>query len=92
MKVFIPSGNDFTKVKSTVAIKLQNSLLGGNAWQTQIEIVKTILPAQYNTWIQLEFDYSGSSAQTLYDKIVVQLGGEGHPNPGIFYIDDFEFK
>lgn len=92
MKVFIPSGNDFTKVKSTVSIKLQNSLLGGNAWQTQIEIVKTILPAQYNTWIQLEFDYSGSSAQTLYDKIVVQLGGEGHPHPGIFFIDDFEFK
>ncbi len=92
MKVFIPGGNDFSKVKSTVAIKLQNSLLGGNAWQTQIEIVKTILPAQYNTWIQLEFDYSGSAAQTLYDKIVVQLGGEGHPHPGIFYIDDFEFK
>lgn len=92
MKVFIPGGNDFSKVKSTVAIKLQNSLLGGNAWQTQIEIVKTILPSQYNTWIQLEFDYSGSATQTLYDKIVVQLGGEGHPHPGIFYIDDFEFK
>lgn len=92
MKVFIPSGNDFTKVKSTVSIKLQNSLLGGNAYQTQIEIVKTILPSQYNSWIELEFDYSSSSAQTLYDKIVVQLGGEGHPHPGIFYIDDFQFK
>lgn len=92
MKVFIPSGNDFDLVKPTVAIKLQNSLLGGNAWQTQIEIVKTILPSQFNTWIQLEFDYSASSAQTLYDKIVVQLGGEGHVHPGIFYIDDFEFK
>lgn len=92
LKVFVPGANDFTKVKPTVSVKLQNSLLGGNAWQTQIEIVKTILPSQYNTWVQLEFDYSGSSAQTLYDKIVVQLGGEGHPHPGIFYIDDFEFK
>ncbi|RZK41916.1 MAG: PKD domain-containing protein [Pedobacter sp.] len=92
LKVFIPSANDFTKVRPTVAIKLQNSLLGGNAWQTQIEIVKTILPSQFNTWVQLEFDYSGSSAQTLYDKIVVQLGGEGHPHPGLFFIDDFEFK
>ncbi|MFC3560915.1 PKD domain-containing protein [Pedobacter jamesrossensis] len=92
LKVFIPGGNDFTKVAPTVSVKLQNSLLGGNAWQTQTEIVKTITAAQYNTWIQLEFDYSGASAQTLYDKIVVQLGGEGHPNPGIFYIDDFEFK
>lgn len=92
LKVFVPSANDFTKVNPTVSVKLQNSLLGGNAWQTQIEIVKTITPAQYNTWIQLEFDYSASAAQTLYDKIVVQLGGEGHPNPGFFFIDDFEFK
>jgi len=92
LKVFLPGGNDFTKTPATVAVKLQNSLLGGNAWQTQIEIVKTITVAQYNTWVQLEFDYSASASQTLYDKIVVQIGGEGHPNPGIFYIDDFEFK
>ncbi|RDC57208.1 PKD domain-containing protein [Pedobacter chinensis] len=92
LKVFFPSGNDFTKTAATVSVKLQNSLLGGNAWQTQTEIVKTISVAQYNTWVQLEFDFAGISDQTLYDKIVVQLGGEGHPNPGIFYLDDFEFK
>ena len=92
LKVFFPGGNDFTKVAPTVSIKLQNSLLGGNAWTTQLEVVKTITPAQYNSWVQLEFDFSGWASQTLYDKIVVQLGGEGHPNPGIFYIDDFEFK
>ena len=92
LKVFFPSGNDFTKVGSTVSVKLQNSLLGGNAWTTQLEVVKTITATQYDKWIQLEFDYSGWSAQNLYDKIVVQLGGEGHVNPGIFYIDDFEFK
>mgnify|MGYP000026172958 CR=1 FL=1 len=92
LKVFFPSGNDFTKTPATISVKLQNSLLGGNAWQTQTEIVKTLTTVQYNTWTQLEFNFSGISAQTLYDKIVVQLGGEGHPNPGIFYIDDFEFK
>ncbi|MGM9477578.1 PKD domain-containing protein [Pedobacter sp. GSP4] len=92
LKVFMPSGNDFTKTPATVSVKLQNSLLGGNAWQTQIEIVKPIALTDYNKWVQLEFDYSASAAQTLYDKIVVQLGGEGHPNPGIFYLDDFEFK
>ncbi|TKC09987.1 PKD domain-containing protein [Pedobacter polaris] len=92
LKVFVSGANDFTKVEPKVSVKLQNSLLGGNAWQTQIEIVKTISITQQNQWIQLEFDYSASAAQTLYDKIVVQLGGEGHPHPGIFYIDDFEFK
>jgi len=90
IKVFFPSGNDFSKVKPTVSVKLQNSLLGGNAWQTQTEIVQNI--TVFDKWIQLEFDFSPFSAQNLYDKIVVQLGGEGHPNPGIFYIDDFEFK
>lgn len=92
LKVFLPSANDFSKVKPTVSVKLQNSLLGGNAYTTQLEIVKTIAPTDYDKWIQLEFDYSGSASQNLYDKIVVQLGGEGHPNPGIFYIDDFQFK
>lgn len=92
MKVFLPGGNDFTKVKSTVAIKLQNSLLEGNSWTTQLEIVKTITPDQYNKWIELEFDYTAFANEKLYDKIVVQVGGEGHVEPGIFYIDDFEFK
>ena len=92
LKVFFPGGNDFTKVAPTVSIKLQNSLLGGNAYTTQLEVVKTITNVQYNTWVQLEFDFSAFTAQTLYDKVVIQLGGEGHPNPGIFYIDDFEFK
>ncbi len=92
LKVFIPGGNDFTTLQPKVSVKLQNSLLGGDAYKTQIEIVKTIAATDYNKWIQLEFDYSASAAQTLYDKIVVQLGGEGHPAPGIFYVDDFEFK
>ena len=92
LKVFFPSGNDFTKTPATVSVKLQNSLLGGNAWQTQTEIVKTLTAVQYNTWTQLEFDFTAIKGQTLYDKIVVQLGGEGHQNPGLFYIDDFEFK
>ncbi|RZK80935.1 MAG: hypothetical protein EOO92_06370 [Pedobacter sp.] len=90
MKVFIPGFNDFTKVNPKVAVKLQNSLLGGNSWQTQKEVAINI--TEFNKWIQLEFDFSAFSAETVYDKIVVQLGGEGHPNPGIFYIDDFEFK
>ena len=92
LKVFVSGANDFTKVEPKVAVKLQNSLLGGNAWQTQIEIAKVIAVGQQNQWIQLEFDFSASATQTLYDKIVIQLGGEGHPHPGIFYIDDFEFN
>lgn len=90
LRVFLPSYNDFTKVTPTVAIKLQNSLLEGDAWTTQREVAHVI--TQFNQWIELEFDFSAFAADKVYDRIVIQLGGEGHPNPGIFYIDDFEFK
>lgn len=90
MKVFLPSYNDFSKVNPKVVVKLQNSLLGGNAWTTQREVAKVL--NVFNSWGELEFDFAAFSADTVYDRIVVQLGGEGHPNPGIFYIDDFEFK
>jgi len=40
-------------------------------------------------WVELEFDFSAVKDETKFDKIVVQLGGEGHPNPAIFFIDEF---
>jgi len=88
IKVFMPGVNDYTLVKQQVSVKLQNSLEGGNAWQTQKEVIRQVSVA--NQWVELEFDFSAFSSEVKYDKIVVQLGGEGHPNPGIFYIDDFK--
>jgi hypothetical protein len=90
LKVFMSSVNDYVLVKQQVAVKLQNSLDGGNSWQTQKEVIQVV--AQANQWVELEFDFSAFSAETKYDKIIVQLGGEGHPNPGIFYIDDFKLE
>jgi PKD repeat protein len=103
IKVFIPSYNNYTdefavagdwisnkKLLPQVAVKLQNSSLGGNAWQTQTEIVKADL--QKDKWLELEFDFSGVSNRTDYDKIVIQFGAEGHAAPGIFFLDDFSFS
>lgn len=102
LKVFIPSYNDYVtdnkvdgpwiasaKLRPQVAVKLQNSELGGNAWQTQTEIVKGNLAT--DRWIELEFDFSAASANQTYDKIVIQFGGEGHSGSGIFFFDDFQF-
>jgi len=102
VKVFIPSFNDDTteyavagewisnrKLKPQLAVKLQNSDMGGNAWQTQHEIVKADL--EMNKWLELEFDFSGVATRTDYDKIVIQFGAEGHAGPGFFYFDDFAF-
>ena len=102
VKVFIPSFNDYTteypvagpwitnsKLLPQLAVKLQNSEMGGNAWETQTEIVKADL--EMNKWLELEFDFSSVADRTDYDKIVIQFGAEGHAGAGFFFFDDFEF-
>lgn len=87
LKVYFPSTNDYSGgLTPTAAIKLQNSLLGGNAWTTQTEIKLDV--TEFDTWVELEFDFSGVSDRTDYDQVVVQLGGEGHFIPGQLYFDD----
>lgn len=102
MKVFIPSYNDYTTpaaivgdwitkntLQKQVAVKLQNSELGGNAYTTQVELVKADLAT--DKWLDLEFDFSGVAARQDFDKIVIQFGAEGHAAPGLFFFDDFSF-
>lgn len=87
MSVYFPSSNDYTgDLASTAALKLQNSLLGGNAWTTQTEVIQTV--DEYDTWVELEFDFSAVADSVNYDQVVVQFGGEGHFAPGDFYFDD----
>lgn len=91
MKVYFPSSNDYSgDLESAAALKLQNSLLGGNAWQTQTEIKHTV--ETYDEWVNLEFDFSEVSDSVNYDKIVVQFGGEGHTVPAQFYFDDLKLR
>ena len=103
MKVYIPSYNDYTtdnavagswisnaKLQKKVAVKLQDSSLGNNAWSTQTEVSFTDIAT--DQWISLTFDFSSVSTRLDYDKIVVQFGGEGQAGPGIFFFDDFAFS
>lgn len=102
LKVFIPSYNDYTtdnavagdwianaKLQKKVSVKLQNNDLGGNAWSTQTEIAYDNLDT--DKWLDLTFDFTAVSDRTDYDKIVIQIGGEGHAGQGIFFLDDFSF-
>lgn len=99
LKVFIPSWNDYTTVggepwqsyntlQKMVSMKLQNNDLGGNAYTTQAEVKFNNLAT--DTWLELEFDFSGFSARTDFDQIVIQIGGEAIHTGGIFYIDDLK--
>ena len=87
--VYFPSSNDYSgALATTAAIKLQNSLLGGNAWTTQTEILQDV--DEFDQWVTLHFDFSAIADSVNYDQVVVQLGGEGHLVPAQFYFDDIQ--
>jgi len=103
VKVYLPSYNDYTTeglvagdwitnkhLQKTVAVKLQDSSLGDNAWSTQAEISMDNLPT--DTWVELTFDFSSYKLRTDFDSIVLQFGGEGHSMPGLFFFDDLTFE
>ncbi len=103
LKVFVPSFNDYVtecnpgtdwlathNLLPQIDIKLQDSSLGGNAWQTQQVRSHTLTEDQFGQWVELTFDFSDVSDRTDFDQIVLQLGNEGHCNDGIFYVDDFK--
>ena len=103
LKVFIPSYNDFSTennvagpwivnkvLQASIAVKLQNNDLGGNAWSTQTEILKTGL--EKDKWLELTFDFSSVADRQDYDKILIQFGTEGQDGGGIFFFDDFKFQ
>jgi len=87
LTVALPSTNDYSgDLTPTVAMKLQNSLLGGEAWTTQTEVKLTV--DEFDKWIKLTFDFSEVADRTDYDQIVIQFGGEGHFVAGQFSFDD----
>ncbi|MCF8367102.1 MAG: T9SS type A sorting domain-containing protein [Bacteroidales bacterium] len=89
VKAYFPSSNDYTgDLAATLSLKLQNSLLGGEAWTTQTEVILTV--DDFDTWVTLEYDFSAASNRDDYDQMVVQFGGEGHFAPGQFYFDDIK--
>lgn len=99
LKAFIPGYNDYTTtggeswqsyntLQKQVSVKLQNSELGGNAYTTQVEVIKK--PLATDQWVELEFDFSAAANRTDFDIIVIQVGGEATFTGGTFFIDDFE--
>ena len=89
VRAYFPSSNYYSgDLTPTLALKLQNSLMGGNAWMTQKEIINTV--DTFDEWLTLEFDFYEVVDSVNYDQVVVQFGGEGHFVPGQFHLDDFE--
>ncbi|WP_226391193.1 PKD domain-containing protein [Penaeicola halotolerans] len=100
MKVFIPSYNDYEtaggevwnpdpRLLRQVSLKLQNGDLAA-AFETQAEVIVPV--TQMDNWVEVTFDFSAFADRTDFDRIVLQIGGEGHYNPGIFFVDDFRLQ
>ncbi|MBM3420429.1 MAG: hypothetical protein FJY11_04760 [Bacteroidetes bacterium] len=100
LKVYMPSTNDYTtldpnpivdnKLTMSVSMKLQNSDIG-EPWTTQAEIRLNV--TEVNKWVELTFDFSGHDGGNTklredLDRIIIQIGGEGHLRGGVFYIDE----
>jgi hypothetical protein len=97
MKVFLPSYNDYTGLNGAedwqtyktlqpyVSLKLQNRD-DAEPFRFQTEVLHKDLPL--NQWIELTFDFNAAAANTTYDALVIQIGGEGIYTGGIFFIDD----
>lgn len=87
----------------TIALRLENSEHGGNSWQSRAESLYTFGEDELGKWVEVTFDFSQMTANIDmdgvqvpvtqaqgYDKIIIQIGNEGHIKAGTFYISDFK--
>jgi hypothetical protein len=100
LKLYVPSASITGSQPNQISLKLQNSDLGGNSWQTQTEIIKPIV---LDAWQELTFDFVNDSfinldggspdpiERTDLDKVVIQLNSENNNDPVTGYIDDFNY-
>ncbi|MEN3323681.1 hypothetical protein VP395_08075 [Mariniflexile soesokkakense] len=100
LKIYVPSSSITGTQANKISLKLQNSGLGSNSWQTQTEIIK---PITLDTWQEITFDFvndtfinlDGGSPdpvdRTDLDKVVIQVNGENNNDKVIAYIDNFNY-
>lgn len=102
LKIYVPSSSITGSQNNQVSLKLQNSDLGPNSWQTQTEIIKDIVLDQWQTvtfdfvndnWININFTGTDPDPvdRTDLDKVVVQVNGENNADNVTAYIDDFYY-
>ncbi|TXK37081.1 hypothetical protein FVR03_15975 [Pontibacter qinzhouensis] len=99
LKVFMPSYNDFVSAAGEdwaiktllkqVSMKLQDGT-SGSPWENQAEVKQTV--TVLDKWVELTFDFSAHATRTDFDRVLIQIGGEGNYIPGIFFIDDFSLE
>ena len=102
LKVYVPSASITGSQPNQISLKLQNSELGGDSWQTQTEVVKPIV---LDAWQEVTFDFVNDNwvnlnfngidpdpiDRTDLDKVVIQLNSENNNDHVTAYIDDLNY-
>ena len=99
LDVYVPSSNDFSGNLVPMVELILHDNLDGNFWQRWTIITISIDPADFDSWVTLEFDGSAALSaadgttilpdNTSYDNYTLRFGGSGHVEAGEFYIKDF---
>ncbi|MEE4115396.1 MAG: family 16 glycosylhydrolase [Marinilabiliaceae bacterium] len=98
-KIYVPSGGLTGSQTNQVSLKLQDGTLV-EPWSTQSEIIKPILPDQWQT---VTFDFAGDTYINLnpgsappitrgdFNRVLIQVNGENNYDHVLAYIDDFSY-
>lgn len=97
LKIYVPSNYLTGNQQNKISIKLQNGNLN-EPWTTQSEIIKAITLDQ---WQEVSFDFQNDTyinytseslapvMRTDFNRLVIQVNGEGNNDQVVAYIDDF---
>lgn len=100
MKVYVPTEGITGDQPNQISLKLQNGFIQ-EPWTSQTEIIK---PLVLDQWQEVTFDfanddfinYNPGSPHPLdrsdFNRVLIQLNGEGNGDHVLAYIDDFHFE
>lgn len=98
LKIYIPSSGITGNQTNQVSLKLQDGT-SATPWTTQSEIIKT---AQLDQWQTLTFNFKDDNyinldvsslspiQRTDFNRVVIQVNGEGNTDQVLAYIDDIQ--
>lgn len=95
LKIYVPSSGITGNQSNQISLKLQDGS-AGEPWAQQTEIIK---PIALDQWQTVTFDFAtdvtaGAAdplSRTDFNRVVLQVNGEGNSDKVIAYIDDFNY-
>ena len=98
MDVYVPSSNDFSGNLEPLVELILHDNDDGNFFQRWTVIGVSIDPADFDTWVTVEFDGTEAASaadgtllpnNSTYNNFTLRVGGFGHVEQGEFFIRDF---